>query len=99
MKTLLITLATTVTLIAGAANAASTSNSEGTVRVFNPNVQTIFGGGALDIEPTASIGYAAVAGQVFTDQEVIGGREATVRYTLDGGVKNIISKSFRSSDR
>lgn len=98
MKTLMITLATAATLIAGAANAASTSNSEGAVRAFNPNVQTLFGGAALDLEPTASIGGVS-AGQVFVGHELVNGREATVRYTLDGGQKNIISKSFRSSDR
>ncbi|MGB7432239.1 MAG: hypothetical protein WA921_07200, partial [Ahrensia sp.] len=70
----------------------------GDVRAFDSNPQTLFGGAALDLEPTASIGGVA-EGQVFTGLEVINGRDAEIRYTLDGGVKNIISKSFRSSDR
>ncbi|MGB7431525.1 MAG: hypothetical protein WA921_03560 [Ahrensia sp.] len=96
MKTLLITLATAATLMAGAAHAASTSSSTGDVRAFDSNPQTLFGGAALDLEPTASIGGVS-EGQVFVEQQFINGREANVRYTLDGGVKNIVSKSFTAS--
>lgn len=99
MKTFLITLATASTLIAGAANAASTSNSDGEVRVFNPNQQTLFDGAALDLEPTASINAMSADGQVFSGTQMINGRDADIRYTIEGGEKNIISKSFRSSDR
>lgn len=98
MKTLLITIATGVTLFAGAALAASTSNSEGDVRAFNPNQATLLQGAALDLEPTASIALAS-ADQVFVGTELINGRSAEIRYTIDGGEKNIISKTFRSSDR
>ena len=98
MKTLALTIAAAATVLAGAAHAASTSNADGDVRVFNPNAQTLFGGAALDLEPTASIGAGVSAGQVFTAEETVNGREVLIRYTLDGGERNIISKSFQSSD-
>lgn len=99
MKTLMLTLATVATLVAGAAHAADTSGSNGEVRTFDSNPQTLFGGLTLDREPTASIGSAVSAGQVFTGIERIHGREANVRYMIVDGQKKIISKSFRSSDR
>ncbi|MEM0899345.1 MAG: hypothetical protein AAGI92_05285 [Pseudomonadota bacterium] len=100
MKTLALTIAAAATVLAGAAHAASTSNADGEVRVFNPNPQTLFGSSALDLEPTASVGgVAAAAGQVFSGRETINGREANIRYTIEGGERNIISKSFTSSDR
>lgn len=98
MKTLLITAATVATLFAGAAHAASTSNSDGDVRVFNPNPQTLFGGAALDLEPTASFG-AVSSDQVFAESTFINGRSAEIMYTLDAGEKNIVSIVYRSSDR
>ena len=98
MKTLALTLAAAATVFAGAAHAASTSNADGDVTSFNSNPQTLFGGSVLDLEPTASIGGAVSAGQVFAEETTINGRDVMVRYTLDGGEKNIISKSFGSSD-
>lgn len=99
MKTLLITLATAAALLANAAYAADTSSSNGNVRSFDSNPQTLFGGRGLDREPTASIGSAVSSGEVFSGIERIHGREAHVRYTIQNGKKKIISKSFRSSDR
>ena len=94
MKTLALTLAAAATLIAGAANAASFGNDDN-LRVHNPNKQTLFGGAVLDAEPTASV--VAVAGeQIFTTQEFINGREATVKRDASGA---IISKSYTGSDR
>ena len=97
MKTLALTIAAAATVLAGAAHAASTSNADGDVRVFNPNAQTLFGGAALDTEPTASIGAGLSSGGVFTEEVNVNGRRALIRYSVEGGQKNIISKSFRSS--
>ncbi|MGB7433184.1 MAG: hypothetical protein WA921_12020 [Ahrensia sp.] len=98
MKTLLISLATVATLLAHAAFAASTSNSAGDVRVFDPNKQALFGSTVLDLEPTAAVS-GVVSDQVFTGTQLINGRDADVRYTIEGGQQTILSMIFRSSDR
>lgn len=97
MKTFLLTIAALSTLVASAAFAASTSNSEGKVHLFYPHEQVALQNGALDPEPTASIGVA-LTNEIFNSSQRINDRDASVRYTFDGGKQTIIAKTFRTID-
>lgn len=102
MKTLALTLAATL-VASTSALAANSSYSTGDGSYLNrgPVTETLFGGN-LDMESTASIGAVDIVdtNQIFTRSEFINGRDATVKFTLGAdGDRNIISKSFRSSDR
>jgi hypothetical protein len=94
MKTLALTLAATL-IASTSAFAANSSFSNG-------DGSYLQNGGNLDREATASIGSVDVidTNQVFSRNEIINGRDATVKFTLGtDGERNIISKSFRSSSR
>ncbi|KPA99955.1 hypothetical protein [Ahrensia marina] len=94
MKTLALTLAATL-IASTSAFAANSSFSNG-------DGSYLQNGGNLDMEATASIGTAAAidTNHIFTVDEVVHGRDAKVKFTLNAdGSRNIISESFRSSDR
>ena len=100
MKTLALTLAATL-IASTSAFAANSSFSNGDGSYLNNGTQTLFGGN-LDQEATASIGSVATIDttNIFTVDEVVHGRDAKVKFTLNAdGSRNIISESFRSSER
>ena len=98
MKTIALALAATV-VAAGTAFAAednSFSNGNGFDRSTHVVDQTLFGGTVLDFEPTASI----AGGDIRIDRSFKGGREVIERFTLNAdGSRNVLSKSYGSSDR
>ena len=95
MKKLILASAATL-LVAGSAQAASNNSfSQGN----GPEPRAFTAKAGLDLEPTASIGTVSMGPVIMRGTEFIGGRDAHVVYTLDNGVKTIISKSYRSSDR
>ncbi len=102
MKTIALALAATV-LTAGTALAASDSsfsNGNGFERHNHVVGQTLFGGTALDFEPTASIGLVAAGNAVQIDRSFERGREVIERFTINpDGSRNVLSKSYGASDR
>ena len=102
MKTVIIALAATV-LTAGtalASNNNSFSNGDGFDRQNHVVDQTLFGGTVLDFEPTASIGVVGAGNDVRIDRHFDGGREVIERFTINpDGSRNVLSKSYGSSDR
>ena len=98
MKTIALALAASV-LAAGTAFAAensSFSNGNGFDRSSHVVDQTLFGGTFLDFEPTASIG----GNDIRVDRSFKGGREVIERFTINpDGSRNVLSKSYGSSDR
>ena len=94
MKTMIIAVAATL-MAAGTAFAAENSSfSDGHGFERAPKVAM-----QLDLEPTASIGLAA-SNDVLIDRRFDGGREVIERYTLNlDGSRNVLSKSYGSSDR
>ena len=94
MKTLALTLAATL-IASTSAFAANSSFSNG-------DGSYLQNGNNVDMEATASIGSVATIDttNIFTVDEVVHGRDAKVKFTLNAdGSRNIISESFRSSDR
>lgn len=102
MKTIALALAATVVAAgtAFAANDTSFSNGTGFDRSNHVVDQTLFGGTVLDFEPTASIGLVGAGNDVRIDRHFDGGREVIERFTINpDGSRNVISKSYGSSDR